>query len=66
MPKAMLFLAVILMAGCSREDRAQTSADAKKLGQDIKHDVKKANEVMTKEMKDAGNRIKRDVDDAKK
>ena len=36
MPKALLLLAVIFMAGCSHEDRAQTSEDAKKLGQDIK------------------------------
>ncbi len=66
MLKAMLLTAVILMAGCSPEDRAQASADAKKLGQDIKRDAKKADEVMTKEVKDAGNRIKRDVNDAKK
>lgn len=66
MPKALLLLAVILMAGCSPEDRAQTSADAKKLGHDIARDAKKADAVVTKEVKDAGQRIKRDVDAAKK
>jgi hypothetical protein len=66
MPKALLLLAVIFMAGCSHEDRAQTSEDAKKLGHDIARDAKKADAVVTKELKDAGNRVKRDVNDAKK
>jgi hypothetical protein len=65
MPKALLLLAVILMAGCSHEDREQTSKDAKKLGQDIKRDVKKADEVVTKEMQDARDRVRRDLDTKK-
>jgi hypothetical protein len=66
MPKAVLLLAVVLFAGCSHEDRAQTGDDARKLGQDIKRDVKKADVVVTQEMKDARERVRKDVDSAKK
>jgi hypothetical protein len=65
MNKAVLLLAVLL-AGCTREDRAQTDQDAKKLGQDLRRDIKKADVVVTQEMKDAQQRVKRDVDEAKK
>lgn len=66
MPKVALLFAAILLAGCSHEDRAQTADDAKKLGQDLKHDVKKADEVVTKEMQDARDRVRKDADAAKK
>jgi len=66
MPKAALLFAAILLAGCSREDRAQTNEDAKKLGHDLRRDIKKADVVVTQEMKDAQARVKRDVDSAKK
>jgi hypothetical protein len=66
MSKAVLLLAAVLLAGCSHEDRQQTSEDARKLGQDIRKDVKKADDVVTKEMKDARERVKKDVDSAKK
>jgi hypothetical protein len=66
MPKAVLLLAVVLFAGCSHADRAQTGDDARKLGQDIKRDVKKADVVVTQEMKDARERVRKDVDSAKK
>jgi hypothetical protein len=66
MEKAVLLIAAIVLAGCSHEDRAQTSADAKKLGQDIKRDVKKADEVVTKEMQDARDRVRKAAGEAKK
>jgi hypothetical protein len=66
MLKAVLLLAAVLFVGCSREDRAQTGEDARKLGQDLKHDVKKADAVVTQEMKDARERVKKDVDGGKK
>jgi hypothetical protein len=66
MPKAVMLLAAVLFVGCSHEDRAQTGEDARKLGQDLKHDVKKADAVVTQEMKDARERVKKDVDSSKK
>ncbi len=66
MPKVFLLVAVIFMAACSPQDRAETSADAKRLGNDIARDAKKADAVVSKEVKDAGHRVKRDLDDAKK
>jgi hypothetical protein len=66
MPKVVLLLAAVLLSGCSREDREQTREDARKLGQDLKHDAKKADAVVTQEMKDARDRVKRDVDASKK
>jgi hypothetical protein len=66
MSKAVLLFAAVLLVGCTHEDRVQTNDDAKKLGQDLKHDFKKADAVVTKEMKQAQEHVKREVDDTKK
>jgi PBP1b-binding outer membrane lipoprotein LpoB len=57
MSKATLLFAAILLAGCSREDQQQTKEDARKLGQDLKHDAKKADVVVTQEMKEAREKV---------
>ena len=57
MPKAVLLLATLMFAGCSHEDQAQTREDARKLGQDLKHDAKKADAVVTKELTEAREKV---------
>ena len=66
MTKAALLVAGVLLAGCSHEDAEQTRRDARRLGQDIKQDAKKADAVVTKELKDAREKVKKDVDNVKK
>jgi hypothetical protein len=66
MPKATLLLAAIFLVSCSHEDRSQTAEDARKFGRDLKKDAKHADVVVTKEMKDARERLKQDIDSAKK
>lgn len=66
MSKAVLCLAAILLAGCSQEDRRQTSQDADKLGQDLKKEVKEADVVVTKEMKKAKEKVHEETQDVKR
>jgi len=66
MSKAVLFLAAILLAGCSDSDREQTRQDADKLGRDLKKEVKEADVVVTKEAKEARVKVQQETDKAKR
>jgi uncharacterized lipoprotein YajG len=66
MSKATLLLAAFLLAGCSHQEASQTREDARKLGQDLKHDAKQADAVVTQEMKDARVKVQEETEKAKR
>jgi hypothetical protein len=72
MSKAVLLVGALLLAGCSHSDQEQTREDARKLGQDLKRDTKKADAVVTQDLKDArvkvqegAHKLKNDLDKPK-
>jgi hypothetical protein len=56
--KTILLFPLILLAGCSHEEMRQTHEDARKLGQDLKKQMKTADAVVTKEAKEARDKVK--------
>jgi hypothetical protein len=55
-----------MLAGCSQENKDQTRADAKKLGQDLKRDAKEADAVVTEKMKEARVKVQQETQDLKR